>query len=96
VKLEPPEEFDTGQAPDVETATVQELREQLAQHQPVAVRRAASINAFYHRGLADMAARDPDPLVRANALYATDLPAEERNRLAADPAVRQLMSVITR
>lgn len=97
VTLEPHDDFDGGgEAPDVDSATVQELRDQLAPHQPVMIRRAASINAFYHRGLADVAAHDPDPLVRANAMYAPDLPAEERNRLASDPAVRRLMAVITR
>ena len=40
-------------------------------------------------GVAEVTADDDDPLVRLEALYAWDLPPDERDRLLADPEVDQ-------
>lgn len=64
-----------------------QLRVLLSPDQPVGVRLEAARSA--HCGVAELAASDPDPLVRLAALSGWDLPDGVRSSLEADPAVSE-------
>ncbi|GAA4033877.1 hypothetical protein GCM10023063_17170 [Arthrobacter methylotrophus] len=72
-----------------------DVLERLAEaDQPASVRLAA-VNTGY-AGIADRAATDPDPLVRAAALSGWDLSDHHRERLSHDPKVQRVMGLISR
>ena len=71
-----------------------QLQDMLCPEQPVETRREAARIAYYTPGLADIAAADPDPLVRANALYASGTSDRTRHRLNRDPDVARILEVI--
>ncbi len=73
--------------------TDQQLDELLdPERQPVSVRWAVS--RLPYAGIAEVAARDPHPVVRAEARRAWDIPGGLAQELDADPAVQRVLAAM--